>query len=350
MPTCLAIGGTTAAGPEDSSPEHWRNRSVTLYEEVVRPVCEQLGLTFLRADRLTEAGLAGEQMLRMVTEADVVIADLGVPDAELVFGLGVRHGLSRCTVHVTERGGGWPAGTRHIEFPTHAADTAEARRQLMSVLSETVPGEAAPMLPCAQVEPGAWIETAESDEESPGLFDLVAEAEAQMEAITGDMADVDSAIADLTAMMELIAEDMVRVSHPGATMSAKLTLINRLAKAIDGPAGDLEAAAEGFAERMEASAAAFRAFLEWTGATPRGEWPEGAEELLTDVVGASWDVQSVAVEFQQVLAVIDMFAASSRQLRGPARRIATSLRTIFRSVAVLEELQVAAAKLKESSI
>ncbi|MFJ6509898.1 hypothetical protein ACIQMO_22270 [Streptomyces sp. NPDC091406] len=348
MPTCLAIGGTISVAPEHSSPEDWRNRSVTLHEEVLRPVCEQLGLTFLRADRLTEAGLRGEELLRTVTEADVVIADLGVPDAELVFGLGVRHGLRRCTVHVTESGGG--PGAPHIAFPVHAADAADARRQLMSVLSETVREEAVPVLPCAQTEPGTWTEIAESDEKSPGLFDLVVEAEAQMEALAGDMADVDAAVADLVAMMELLAEDMARVSHPGATMGAKLTVINRLAKAIDGPADDLEAAAGGFAERMEVCAAAFRAFLQWTASTPRSEWPEDAEELLTDVGEASWDVQSVAVEFQQVLALINMFAVSSRHLRGPARRIAASLRTIFQSVAVLEELQVAAAKLKESSL
>ncbi|NEE26043.1 hypothetical protein G3M53_11300, partial [Streptomyces sp. SID7982] len=177
MPTCLAIGGTISVAPEHSSPEEWRNRSVTLYEEVLRPVCEQLGLTFLRADRLTEAGLRGEQLLRTVTEADVVIADLGVPDAELVFGLGVRHGLRRCIVHVTENGGG-PDGAPHIAFPAQAADAAEARRQLVSVLSETVREETAPVLPFAQGTPGTWTEAVESDEESPGLFDLVVEAEA----------------------------------------------------------------------------------------------------------------------------------------------------------------------------
>ncbi|MFF3526591.1 hypothetical protein ACFYX5_07900 [Streptomyces rubiginosohelvolus] len=252
MPTCLAIGGTIAAGPDNSSPEAWRHRSVTLYEEVVRPVCEQLGLTFLRADRLTEPGLPDE-LLRMVTEADVVIADLGVPDVELLFRLGVRHGLRRCTVHVTESGAG-PAGAPHIEFPAHTADVAEVRRQLTSALAESVRGEAAPVLPHAQAEPGVSFGAAESDEESPGFFDLVVEAEAQMEAITGDM------------------------------------------------------------------------------------------------VEAPWDMQSVAVEFQQVLAVIDMLAASSRQLRGPVRRVSASLRTIFRSVAVLEELQVAAAKLKASAL
>ncbi|MFF2224138.1 hypothetical protein ACFVV7_12570 [Streptomyces globisporus] len=38
------------------------------------------------------------------------------------------------------------------------------------------------------------------------------------------------------------------------------------------------------------------------------------------------------------------------QLRGPVRRVSASLRAIFRSVAVLEELQVAAAKLKASAL
>ncbi|WP_369212997.1 hypothetical protein [Streptomyces flavofungini] len=350
MPTCLAICGTTTP-PVGQGPSEERHRSTVLYEDVVRPACEQLGLDFLRADRLTEAGLPLEQLLHILTEVDVVVADLGESDAELSFGLGMRHALGRSTVHVTEKTGRvlrQGMATFRLLFPSPTADTAAARRQLTGVLAEALCGRGSPSSPEEPASrPGAQPVTAD-DEAVPGLFDLVVEAEAQLDALSEDMADVESAMTDLGEMMELIAEDMTRASHPGASMNTKMAVVNRLAKAIDGPTDDLEAAAERFAARMGASVDAFRAFLEWAGGTPRSEWPEGAESVLEQVASAPWEVQSAAGTFQEVTAVINMLGASSRQLRRPARRITGSLQAILRSVSVLEELQGLAVALKES--
>lgn len=353
MPICLAIcGTTTAADPPGHSPPGERHRSTVLYEDVVRPACAQLGLTFLRADRLMEAGLPMDQLLRMLTEVDVVVADLGGSEAELSFGLGARHALGRCTVHVTERTEQLPVlgTTPRIPFTSHPADTVTAQRQLTSVLAEVLGRGSVLSLPGGSTpEPGP-DSTAGGDEDAPGLFDLVVEAEAELEAISGDMADVESALADLGEMMGLIGEDMARVSHPGASMNTRMAVINRLAKAIEGPADDLAAAAERFAARMGVSVDAFRAFLEWAASTPRHEWPEGAGDVLEQVLTSPEEVQDAAGAFQEVMAMISMFGSSSRQLRRPSQQINTSLQTIFQSVAVLDELRDLAMALRESSV
>jgi hypothetical protein len=354
MPICLAVHGTTtiAHPPTRCRPEE-RQRSAILYEDIVRPVCEQLGLTFLRADRLTEAGLPMDQLQRMLTEVDVVVADLSGSDAELSFGLGVRHGLGRCTVQVAEEPGPFSGPGRTmpcIPFPSHPADTVTARQQLTKVLMEEMGGGSGSglSLPAGPAPRPTGESVIEADEDAPGLFDLVVEAEAQLEAIAGDMADVESAVLDLGEMMALSGEDIARVNHPGVSTSMKMAVINRMAKAIDGPADDLAAAAERFAERMGASVGAFRAFLEWAGNTPRGEWPEGAEGVLDQVATAPWEAQAASGAFQEMVAVINMLGAASRQLRRPARRIIKSLETIFQSVSVLEELKGLALALKES--
>ncbi|WP_327235381.1 hypothetical protein OG349_16860 [Streptomyces sp. NBC_01317] len=291
-----------------------------------------------------------DQLLRMLTEVDVVVADLGRSGAELSFGLGMRHALGRFTVHVTEGTEQFPGlgTTPRIPFPSDPADTVTAKRQLTSVLAEVLGGGSVLSLPRGSTpRPGAEP-TAGGDEDAPGLFDLVVEAEAQLEAISGDMADVESALTDLAEMMQLIGEDMARVSHPGASMNMRMAVINRLAKAIDGPADELAAAAERFAARMGASVEAFRAFLEWTASTPRREWPEGAEEVLDQVVKAPEGLQDAADTFQEVTTLISMFGSSSRQLRRPSRQISASLRTLFQSVAVLSELSDLAMALRES--
>ncbi|MFJ6655686.1 hypothetical protein ACIQNG_04885 [Streptomyces sp. NPDC091377] len=327
MPTCLAIqAATRTAAPALPQGHH---RSTLFYDDVVRPTCEQLGLTFLRADALLDAGLPPEQLRRLLTEADVVVADLGAADAELSFVLGARHALGRCTVHVTE-GPGTPhgaAGSPWIELPPRSADPTAARQRLTAVLTDLL---------------GA---TGEQDDDAPGMVDLVLEAEEQLEAIHADMADLESATADLGAMMELLGEDMARVSHPGASARVTLGVVNRMGKAIDGPACDLEAAAQRVVERMDSASVALKSVLDWASNTPRGAWPDGVEKVLNDVVREPLGVSAAAGEFQAALSAMEMFGASSRHLRGPARRISGSIRAVFKGVAVFEEWQTTAARL-----
>ncbi|OKH93544.1 hypothetical protein [Streptomyces uncialis] len=359
MPTCLAIGTTATVVPPSRRPvpdepgrpvPDERQRSTTFYDDVVRPTCEELGVTFVQADQLTDAGLPADQLLRLVSEVDIVVVSLSGADEELSFALGVRHALGRRTIHLTEGavalpGAGW---TPRIEIPPHSTAPDTARQQLTELLTDALREVPCVALPVGAVVPAVADPVGEPDDDAPGLFDLVAESEAQLAAITGEMADVESAMEDLKAMMELMAEDMVRAGRPGAPTSAMLAVINRMAKAIEGPAHDLESAAERFAERMRIGAIGFTACLEWAGNTPRDEWPDSMPGLLDQLTGTSFELRSDAVGFQEVIALIDMFGASSRNLRGPARRIGTALRTLFRSFTVLEEWQGMAVALKQA--
>ncbi|MEV7288552.1 hypothetical protein AB0O01_29075 [Streptomyces sp. NPDC093252] len=359
MPNCLAIGATaTTRHPLPTTDD----RSTLFYDTVVRPTCDHLGLTLLRADELSNAGLSADHLLRLAAEVDVVVADLCDSGQELVFALGMRHALGRCTVLVTEGSSSAPGtvGTPSVAWPPGTSDALTAREQLIAVLSDAVRDTgAAPVgsgtavvpqpVPAQVPMPSSGAGPTDGPaEDAPGFFDLVFEAEAQLDAITGDMADVDAAVADLVAMVELVGEEMARVNHPGASSSMKPALIHRLAKAIDGPAIDLEAAAERFAQRMGVAVGAFGTFLEWTANTPRSEWPDGVPRLLDWVVTASSDVEAAADGYEQVTAVIGMMGAASRQLRVPGRRISKSLQVIFRSVAVVQEWRVTALALRQS--
>lgn len=371
MFTCLAIRSTGHGAPGHPSINHppishpslgcpsvpeEDHRSTLFYESVVRPTCEQLGLTLLRADRLMDAGLPENHLPRLIAEVDIVVADLSGSDEELVFALGMRHALGRCTVHVTE-GRGTLRGTGRtpsVEFPSHSAGATRARQQLTAVLADisreapfTLSPSAPP--PASPAPPTSVLSTLAEDDaaDAPGFIDLAVEAEAQFQAISGDMADVEAAMADLTAMMELLGEDMTRLGHPGVTTSAKLAILNRLAKAIDGPARDLEVAAERFAERMTAGVVAFNAFLDWVAKTPRAEWPDNVPGILDDLLGTSSTVQVAAGDLTEVTGLINMVGAASRHLRGPIRRIIGSFQTLFRSVAVFEEWRARAVALKQ---
>ncbi|MCE0446486.1 hypothetical protein LT493_23065 [Streptomyces tricolor] len=113
MPTCLVLG------PE-----------ALFHEEVVRPVCEELQLSLIRADQLTEPGPLGEQLVRHLLEEDVVVADLTGGHPSVALGLGVRHAAGRSTV-LLGQAGTVPAGLDALpalQFPPLPDGRAEGAR------------------------------------------------------------------------------------------------------------------------------------------------------------------------------------------------------------------------------
>ncbi|MGW1630164.1 hypothetical protein [Streptomyces anthocyanicus] len=354
MPTCLAVCTTVAsADPPGTSLPEQRHRSTVIYEDIVRPACEQLGLNFLRADRLMDAGLPRDQLLRMLTEADFVVADIGGSDGDLAFGLGIRHALGRPTVHVTEGADELRATGQAtcVPFPPHRGDPVATRQRLTELLAaeKTTPEESGPpSTPVPSLLQLPTQSTTDDMEEGPGFFDLIVDAEAHVEALAADMADVEAAIEELKEVTALVLADADRISRPGAPPSTHMAVLNRLAKAIDGPANELGAATERLAEHLEAGVGALRGFLEWAADMPRPDWPDGAQDLLDQMVSAHWEAESSAASYQEGIALVGMLGSASRTLRRPTRRIIASFRELFRILGVLEELQSTAAALKES--
>ncbi|MFE6668251.1 hypothetical protein ACFVFH_32440 [Streptomyces sp. NPDC057697] len=365
MPICFAIGPNGDAGAADAPAHEIEQRSTVFYEEVVRPVCERLGMTLVRAEYESGAGPLSDRSIRHLIDDDLVVADLTRVGPEVVYGLGVRHSTGRRTVHLREAGAAPFAAAvlPAIEYPALPLGSAEARQALMATLSEGLPGDGfpggGPLLPAARgplpgapggEDPAPSRAPAPSsvEEDDPGLWDRVAAAETAMEAIVDDMAEVDAALLDLAAMGELVNEDMVRAGLPGTPMSARLAVLNRFAKAIEGPADDLEGASGRFVERMGITADALTAFLQWAGATPRDEWPDEVDELLDQVIGMALDVRKSAADVQEIEPVIEMLGMTSRRLRRPSRKIGASLRAMFTSLAMFDEWENTARELKRS--
>ncbi|CUW32298.1 MULTISPECIES: hypothetical protein [Streptomyces] len=338
MPTCLVLG------PE-----------ALFHEEVVRPVCEELQLSLIRADQLTEPGPLGEQLVRHLLEEDVVVADLTGGHPSVALGLGVRHAAGRSTV-LLGQAGTVPAGLDALpalQFPPLPDGRAEARALLRAALAEELGLAAAPAPDEEGGEGGgAGHEVAEPpaalEESGPGLLELAVAAETEMEAMAEDVALVEAAFQDLGAMGELFTEDVVRANLPGAPMSTRLAVVNRFAKSIEGPSDELEAAAWRLAARMELTLGALRAFLEWVRDTPRSEWPDFVEAQLDQVIEQTREVRVAATCLEEFGPMLVFIGRTSSRLRGPSRKIAGSLRTLLGVLSPLEECARMARALQEA--
>ncbi len=65
------------------------------FENIIKPVCEELGYSCIRADEISKSGIIDLNMYKMLLTADLVIADISTSNVNAVYELGVRHALRR---------------------------------------------------------------------------------------------------------------------------------------------------------------------------------------------------------------------------------------------------------------
>jgi hypothetical protein len=61
-----------------------------VYTQFVKPAAESLGWTVLRIDEVTTPGAIEQQYLREIFEADLMLADVSLPNGNVFYELGAR--------------------------------------------------------------------------------------------------------------------------------------------------------------------------------------------------------------------------------------------------------------------
>jgi len=114
-------------------------------EELVGPALAEAGIDESAAGETAEAGPGRDDMVRELGLADIVVADVSVPDANVSFGLGIRHALRPgSTVLISGRADQTPfdlSTDRCLRYDPEAP--GESRPQLAQMLRETLATEAA---------------------------------------------------------------------------------------------------------------------------------------------------------------------------------------------------------------
>lgn len=91
-----------------------------MFEDLIRPVVEDLNLDCIRADRVSRSGLIHKEMIENLLEADVVIADVTLGSPDVYFELGIRQTARRAgTVILRHAASAVPfsiAGLRALDY------------------------------------------------------------------------------------------------------------------------------------------------------------------------------------------------------------------------------------------
>ncbi len=95
-----------------------------VYEDLIRPVAEDLNLEILRADRVSRSGLIHKEMIENLLEADVVIADATLATPDVFFELGIRQTARRAGTVILRHAGSPTSfsisGMRALEYELEA--------------------------------------------------------------------------------------------------------------------------------------------------------------------------------------------------------------------------------------
>ena len=96
---CFVIMPFGMVGTED----HTRN--LKIYRQLIKPVVEECGYESIRADELEHFGNITRDIIELLYESDLVVADLSGKNANVFYELGVRHALLRYgTVPIIRKG------------------------------------------------------------------------------------------------------------------------------------------------------------------------------------------------------------------------------------------------------
>lgn len=117
------------AGTED----HIRN--LKIYQQLIKPVLQECGFKSIRADELEHFGNITRDIIELLYESELVIADLSGKNANVFYELGVRHALLRYgTVPIIRKGETLPfdiANYRAIFYSTELDGPEEFRGELL---------------------------------------------------------------------------------------------------------------------------------------------------------------------------------------------------------------------------
>lgn len=74
-----------------------------LYEDVIKPICDEVGLNVLRADETYGPGLIIADITKEISESRIVIAEISPVNSNVFYEVGYAHALNKPTILIAEK-------------------------------------------------------------------------------------------------------------------------------------------------------------------------------------------------------------------------------------------------------
>jgi hypothetical protein len=253
--TCFLIGPRGDAHAEEGSEgQRIYEQGLQVLEKIVEPACRSVGISVVRADRMTQQGELTEQIFLQLRDAPIVVADLTGGNANVMYELGLRHTTGKLTIQIGESGRlPFDVTTiRTIFFRRTELSFVEARDQLKEALKS---GQGDGMMPVtatrvwlqgsslaavsrvrrAPASGGSGEESSDGGEEEPGFLDWLADAEESMPILQGSLEKANEMVEEIARLQAEATERLKAADERGQGAAAKLVITEKLAADLEEP-------------------------------------------------------------------------------------------------------------------
>jgi nucleoside 2-deoxyribosyltransferase len=129
---CFVISPIGESGSEK------RKNADILLEHIITPVVKEHGYKAVRADAISQAGDITIQIIEMLIQADLVVADLTGHNANVLYELAVRHAARKPVIHMIQEGQHPPFDIRQFRAISHDINNIVIAEQCKKELGEQV--------------------------------------------------------------------------------------------------------------------------------------------------------------------------------------------------------------------
>ncbi|EMF0396087.1 hypothetical protein JMQ84_002389 [Enterococcus hirae] len=132
MKKCFFVTPIGAAGSEE------RRDSDFVMKHFLNPVAEKIGFNVLRADLLNDNGKIDDTIVQQLKDSDLVIIDLTKLNSNVMFEFGIRYGLNKPFIVISQDVNNLPLDVRNIrvlEYTVTAPDIESINAKLEAMIT-----------------------------------------------------------------------------------------------------------------------------------------------------------------------------------------------------------------------
>lgn len=115
-----------------------RNRTDILWEFIIAPVCTELDYEPIRADLMTGVGSITQDIIRMLLNADLVVADITNLNPNVMYELGVRHSSGKPAIVLAQEKEIIPFDIASYRVIYYNLDNPKDARRIQNDLTDTI--------------------------------------------------------------------------------------------------------------------------------------------------------------------------------------------------------------------
>lgn len=294
-----------------------RDEFIEFYTDVLLPALESAGYQVQRAENVFDQQNSLKDAVLNIYRANIIVADLTIPNANVVYELGIAQGLMKPTILITQRMERVPFDLRSYrvleyslhykrveEFKAKLRDLAEQHKTglidygnpVMDFIPNLVSGTSAEKLLVDEIEvsqngtaPHDQAPPNEANKERPKILEFALEAVQAMDQINGGVKRVSETTADFTQQLN--------------DQTANIKSIR--ARGVSGDPKELRDVLNATAEEMETYATNTESEIP----TLRSSW-ERLLKSTTDLIAA------VSIESSEDREAANLFAGQMQALQG----------------------------------